>query len=112
MKTVVLKDLPFQFPPPSDGWTERPYWMVIEANRAKLAEGESITADDIRKTLTGPFFSQESAEAYVEALSYRLWDPEIWCLGGGESPDYRALYLAKERAEAGTPPDTVEGDAS
>jgi len=73
--------------------TAYPWWAILNPRMG------GMSAHNISSTITGPFFSRESAEEYLQAKSHRFSPKaEVWCLSGHESRHYRAAIDAARAA--------------
>ncbi|MGE3705686.1 MAG: hypothetical protein AB7I13_10470 [Vicinamibacterales bacterium] len=80
--------------------TSFPWWAIT----TRALHGETVHA--------GPYFSRESAEAYMEAHRYRYpKSARVFCFSGHESPAYRDLY-EKARAQGRLPLPPAPGEGA
>lgn len=99
--------------PPAE-CTEHPWWGIIDPARLRLPHPadipahedapdedsgtkpdpdyrDGIQAEQVYGAITGPFFSREAADTYVDARRREFSDrTQVWCMPGG-SAAWRAL---------------------
>lgn len=76
-------------------FTESPYWLILDPCPNQLGE----TCDSLANKITGPFFSREEAENYLQNRRYAFGKRAVvYCLSGCYARQYREAYRKAEKA--------------
>jgi len=101
--------------PDAEG-TAFPWWGIVDPDGMAhhtddCAESGWPSRSKVAHCITGPFFSREAAERYLDVKSYNFGERAgVWCFSGHSSQDWRKL--CKEDVPLPAPAAEVVGEVS
>ncbi|MFH1614895.1 MAG: hypothetical protein ABIG61_07415 [Planctomycetota bacterium] len=80
--------------------TDSPYWLIINPRQNFRVDDQSI--HDIASMITGPFFSREAAQLFLNVTRYNFGtNPRVFCASGHPSRQYREAWRKADREKLG-----------